>query len=154
MATIGGFNPPHQSSLFFTTGMAAETVFTHARIVTAEEVIVGTVLVRDGRIRALHQGATAVRGTVDLEGDLLIPGLVELHTDNFERHLLPRPNASWPALPALLQHDAEMAAAGVTTVHDALCVGNSDLCGLRGRNLADLVEALDAAVQSGLLKSD
>ena len=62
-----------------------------------------------------------------LDGDFLLPGLVEPHTDNVERHLLPRPSARWPnALAALLAHDAEIAASGITTVCDSLRVGSHE----------------------------
>lgn len=134
--------------------MTADTLLTHARVITAAEVIKGTVVMRDGRIAAIDHGSTALPGAVDLEGDLLIPGLVELHTDNFERHLLPRPKVSWPALVALLQHDAEIAAAGITTVHDAICVGESELCGLRGRSMREVLEAIENAAAARLLRAD
>ncbi|MEX0758280.1 MAG: alpha-D-ribose 1-methylphosphonate 5-triphosphate diphosphatase, partial [Tistlia sp.] len=93
----------------------------NARIVLADRVLLGSLLCRGGRIAALDEGA----GTVgeDLGGDWLLPGLVELHTDNLESHLNPRPGIDWPTLPGLLAHDAELVAAGVTTVLDSLRIG-------------------------------
>lgn len=61
---------------------------------------------------------------MDCGGDLVLPGLVELHTDNVERHIEPRPEVDWPHLPALLAHDAELASTGITTVFDAMRVGS------------------------------
>jgi alpha-D-ribose 1-methylphosphonate 5-triphosphate diphosphatase len=52
------------------------------------------------------------------------PGLVELHTDNLERHIRPRPSANWPHAAAIVAHDAELAACGITTVFDAIRVGS------------------------------
>lgn len=102
-----------------------ETLFTNARIVLEEEVIRGTVSVADGVIHSIDQGVTRAGGdVVDCEGDLLIPGLVELHTDNLERHLQPRPGVDWPHDAAIHAHDAELAACGITTVFDALRVGS------------------------------
>ena len=49
---------------------------------------------------------------------------MELHTDNVERHIEPRPEVDWPHLPALLAHDAELASTGITTVFDAMRVGS------------------------------
>ena len=50
-----------------------------------------------------------------------------MHTDNAEKHFVPRPRVYWPnSLAAILAHDAQMAAAGVTTVYDAICFGYSD----------------------------
>lgn len=98
-------------------------ILTNARLVLADEVRSGTLVVEHGRIARIDFGPTAVAGAIDCEGDLLLPGLVELHTDNLERHLQPRPGVVWPHVPAILAHDAELAGAGITTVFDALRVG-------------------------------
>ena len=71
--------------------MTAEWTATNARVVLRDAVIEGSVHVRDGRIAAVDEGPSAVAGAVDCEGDYLIPGLVEIHTDNVEKHFLPRP---------------------------------------------------------------
>jgi alpha-D-ribose 1-methylphosphonate 5-triphosphate diphosphatase len=91
---------------------------------------------------------------VDLDGDFLIPGLVELHTDNFERHMMPRPKVRWPELPALCGHDAEIAAAGITTVYDALGVGDADPDAMRGQDMAPVLAAIDHASSQGLLRAE
>ena len=103
--------------------MTDELVLTNARIVTASAVITGTLVVREGRIADLDQGSTRAAHAVDLAGDWLLPGLVELHTDNLERAFGPRIGVRWPADAAMLTHDAQIAAAGITTVGDAVCVG-------------------------------
>lgn len=101
-----------------------EIIFTKARVVVDREVVDGSVVVRDGSIHAIDHGSTRDRSDViDCEGDLLIPGLIELHTDNLERHLQPRPGVDWPRDAAILAHDRELAACGITTVFDALRVG-------------------------------
>jgi len=48
-------------------------------------------------------------GALDWEGDWLLPGLVEVHTDNLERHVMPRPKVKFPMQSAVQAHDAEMA---------------------------------------------
>ena len=101
-----------------------ETVFSNANIVLADEVINGSVCVTDGEISDISQGNTTLPSAVDLEGDHLIPGLVELHTDNLERHIMPRPKSFWPTKAAVLNHDREVTSAGITTVFDAICVGH------------------------------
>lgn len=103
--------------------MTDEAVFANARIVTGDSVVMGTLVARDGRIAAVDPGATQAAGAVDLAGDWLLPGLVELHTDNLERLFSPRPGVRWPADAAMLTHDAQVATAGITTVCDAVCVG-------------------------------
>ena len=101
----------------------AELVLTNARVVTADAVIDGTVVLRGGTIAEVADGRSTAPGAVDCEGDYLLPGLVELHTDNLERHIVPRPGVFWPPDSAVLAHDAEIAAAGITTVLDALRLG-------------------------------
>ncbi len=130
------------------------TVFSNARLVLCDEVVSGNLSVQDGRIHAIESGATAVPGAIDLEGDYLLPGLVEIHTDNFERHLMPRPKVQWAEAPALLAHDAEVAAAGITTVFDALGVGDADPDSLRGSTWHEVLRTLDHCAGQDLLRAD
>lgn len=127
-----------------------ETVLANARLVLADEVIAGSLVIRDGLIASFDQGAAVPPGATDLEGDLLIPGLIELHTDNLERHIEPRPKVGWPHGPAIVAHDAELAGTGITTVFDALRVGSvvsrsKSNYGEYARELADEIAALRAA---------
>jgi alpha-D-ribose 1-methylphosphonate 5-triphosphate diphosphatase len=133
---------------------AGELVLRNARVVAGGEVLRGEVCVRDGRIAAVDSKHGASGMDVDLEGDYLVPGLVELHTDNFERHMMPRPKVRWPVLPALFGHDAEIAAAGITTVYDALGVGDSDPEAMRGQDMAPVLAAIDQAASQGLLRAE
>lgn len=101
-----------------------ETILTNAELVLPGHVARGTVVVRDGLIAAVDTGGTAAPGAVDCDGDLLLPGLIELHTDNLERHIQPRPKVDWPHAAAILAHDGELASTGITTVFDAMRVGS------------------------------
>ncbi|CAM2183701.1 RPnTP hydrolase [Paraburkholderia sacchari] len=107
----------------------------NARIVTRDEVFTGTLRVEDGMIRELSRGTTAAPEAEDWEGDFLLPGLVELHTDNLEKHLAPRPGVHWNTDAAFVIHDAQIAAAGITTVFDALAIGTRAAVGVRGREV-------------------
>ncbi len=123
-----------------------ETVLTNARLVLPDEVFDGTVVIRDGRIADIARGG--VRSGEDLEGDYLIPGLVELHTDHLEGHYAPRPRVRWNPIAAVLAHDAQVATSGITTVFDALRVGmdtDSDITAADMRGLADAIEESLAA---------
>ena len=120
----------------------SELVFGNGRIVTADKVIDnGTVKVTGGRIAAVDEGRAAV--SIDLGGDYLLPGLVELHTDHLERHAAPRPGVRWPMRSAFLAHDAQIAGAGITTVLDALTLGDFDQGALRATMYQDAIDALD-----------
>lgn len=134
--------------------MTNELLFTNARLVLSTAVVHGSLQVSQGRIASITEGGTAVPEAMDLEGDYLLPGLVEIHTDNFERHLMPRPKVQWAELPALLAHDAEIAAAGITTVFDALGVGEADTDSLRGSAWHSVLGTLDMCLDKNLLRSD
>jgi alpha-D-ribose 1-methylphosphonate 5-triphosphate diphosphatase len=124
----------------------------NAKIVLADEIIHGSVQIKDGLIVNITSGPSNFGE--DFDGDLLIPGLVEIHTDNLERHLMPRPKVRWPAMAALLSHDAEIAAAGITTVFDALGIGDGDADGLRGGGMDEILSALEQTQHHQVLRAD
>jgi alpha-D-ribose 1-methylphosphonate 5-triphosphate diphosphatase len=130
------------------------SVFKNAQLVLPHEVVLGSVLVADGLIASIDQDACSQTEGLDMQGDYLMPGFVEMHTDNFERHLMPRPKVHWAEMPALLAHDAEVAAAGITTVFDALGVGDADPDSLRGSTWQPVIDTLDTCAQEGLLRAD
>jgi alpha-D-ribose 1-methylphosphonate 5-triphosphate diphosphatase len=96
----------------------------NARIVFEDRVALGTIVVQDGRIADIQETDHVAAGAIDCQGDFLTPGLVELHTDNLERHIQPRPKVDWPHNAAILAHDGELAGCGITTVFDAMRVGS------------------------------
>lgn len=145
------------------------TSFDKLRLVLPDGVANGRVLVDDGLITAVElvdapineclpteTDATGAAATRLLDGDYLLPGLVELHTDNVERHLLPRPSARWPnPFAAILSHDAEVAAAGITTVYDSMRIGEHEGEPISRRELFPLVaDAVNAARKAGVLRVD
>jgi alpha-D-ribose 1-methylphosphonate 5-triphosphate diphosphatase len=105
-------------------GLGADLVLANARLVLADEVVAGSVTFSGGVISAVDTGAGVPAGALDCQGATVIPGLIELHTDNLERHLKPRPTVTWPHGAAIVAHDGEMASAGITTVFDAVRVGS------------------------------
>ncbi len=134
--------------------MSSEWTLENARIVTRHEVIKGAVHVVDGGIADVSSGSMRARGAVDLDGDLLLPGLVELHTDMLEKHAVPRPKVQWPLLAAVVAHDAELAAAGITTVLDGLAVGYVVDTLARPRDPRPFAEAVRRAQDLGLLRAE
>ena len=129
-----------------------DTTLTHARLVLPDRVLDGSVTMRDGIIVAIDASADS-RGD-DLGGDLLLPGVVDLHTDNLERQVLPRANTRWPSRSALLAHDAQCAVAGVTTVLDALCLGDVGFDQDRMQTFTDGVADLTALAGTGVLRCE
>ena len=130
-----------------------ELAFTNARVVAGEEDFIGSVLVKDGRIAAIDRGAGRVGE--DLGGDVLMPGVIDLHTDSLERHFFPRPNIDWNPVSAAVTHDACCLAVGVTTVLNSLTLGSMNPSVARhSENTARLVDGLAAAQDAGMLKGD
>jgi len=121
--------------------------------VLPNEVVLGSVVVRDGAVAEIQPGAGGVQG-LDLEGDLLLPGLVELHTDNLEHHAMPRPRVSFPMLSAMQAHDAELAAAGITTVLDAIGIGDPYGEGFRAGDQSAMLAVLDKLEAADVLRVD
>jgi alpha-D-ribose 1-methylphosphonate 5-triphosphate diphosphatase len=130
------------------------SILTNARLVLADRVIDGTVVTRGDEIADISEGRSNLPGAIDCEGDTVIPGLIELHTDNLERHIMPRPGAYWPADAAVLGHDREIAAAGITTVFNALCVGEVHSRSMRVQLLAEMSNAIETQMADGALKVD
>ncbi len=124
------------------------TCFFNARLVLPDELRDGGLTIENGRIAALEARGTAH----DCEGDFLMPGLIDLHTDNLERQAQPRSNARWPSRSALLIHDSQCVAAGITTVFDALCIGDIGFEKERNETFVNGYADLAALAPSGALK--
>jgi len=129
-------------------------ILTNCTIIAPDCAFHGSVEIQGGTISQVSEGASGLSAATDLEHHYLLPGCVELHTDNLEKHLQPR-GSRWPALPALLAHDAQVAALGITTVFNALCIGvDSDLHGLPRDFSQAAAEALRQAGEAGKLRAD
>ncbi len=135
------------------TDARPEEVFTNAHVVLADEIIDGTVVVRDGAIVDVQPGNTAVPAQ-DLEGDYLIPGLVELHTDHLETHYNPRPGVVWNLMASVQAYDAQIATSGITTVFDCFRMGTDEDNGYEAGEMRRLADALKAAQAAGRLRAD
>ena len=104
--------------------MTSDLILANATLVLPTETLHGSIVVRNGMIHAIDTGKIVPTGAIDCGGDHIAPGLVELHTDNLERHITPRPKVDWPHQAAILAHDGELASVGITTVFDAVRVGS------------------------------
>ncbi|MEN4750921.1 alpha-D-ribose 1-methylphosphonate 5-triphosphate diphosphatase [Pseudomonas sp. Ps21-P2] len=134
--------------------MLNEQILTHAKIVTAEQVFTGTVVLRDGVISEVDDSISQLSQAQNLNGDYLLPGLVELHTDNLEKHLSPRPGVDWPSASAVMSHDAQIIAAGITTVFDALSIGDVNPKGKRMQQLPGMVDAIAKANAADMTRAE
>ena len=134
--------------------MPVEQILSNARIVTAEQEFVGTLVLRDGLIARVEEGVSGLPQAQDLGGDYLLPGLIELHTDNLEKYMSPRPGVDWPSASAVLTHDAQIVSAGITTVFDALAIGDVNPRGKRMQQLPAMLEAIAQAAADGHTRAE
>lgn len=120
-----------------------EMLVTNARLVLADRILDGAMAVQRGLIQDIGEGPSSVADAIDFEGDFLIPGFVELHTDNLEKHLQPRPGVMWPSSAAsVVGHDVQIAGAGITTVFDAVAVGEYSSASARRQMIITTVETV------------
>lgn len=132
--------------------MTEELILRNARIVLEDEIVTGSLVARDGIIVDIHTGPTTTGE--DFEGDFLIPGLVELHTDHLESHYSPRPGVRWQMVSAIQAHDAQVASSGITTVFDCLRMGSDEDGGFAPGEMREMADALKRAQEEGRLRAD
>jgi len=110
----------------------------------------GRVLLPEGEHQAdiiLRDGLIAedgpAQGTIDASGLLVLPGIVDIHGDAFERQLQPRPGVDFPAELALRDTEAQLLANGITTAFHGVTLSWEP--GLRSRDAwSALIAALHA----------
>jgi len=130
-----------------------DELLSNARIVLPDRVIErGWIAFDDGKIAELGEGNAPRRGH-DMGGDLIMPGLIELHTDHIEQHYLPRPGVVWHLLAATLSYDAQITASGITTVFDCFRVGSDERKDALIETVVELLETVQQAQADGLLRA-
>ncbi|MBS7703053.1 alpha-D-ribose 1-methylphosphonate 5-triphosphate diphosphatase [Chelatococcus asaccharovorans] len=128
---------------------------TNALVVTDGTIREGTITIHEGAISACLSSTGRDEVVLDCEGDFLLPGLIDIHTDNVEHHVRPRPGVRWPSiLAAVLAHDRQIVASGITTVLDALSFGDYDGGGERVAILDAVIEAISLAKHEALFHAD
>lgn len=132
-------------------------VLRNAQIVLEDRVMHGSVRLESGVVAEISDDPQLTVDGVpveDMGADYLMPGLVELHTDQVESHFQPRPKRFWDPIPAVIAHDAQMAASGMTTVLDAMRIGSGPGENWISDSARTLVDAVIHAAESGLLRAD
>src|SRR3979411_450207 len=136
------------------TSTGRDTVLGNARIVLADRVIErGWIAFADGRVAGYGEG-NAPAGSEDANGDLIMPGLIELHTDHLEAHYVPRPKVFWDPIAAVVSYDGQLATSGITTVLDSLRVWREDGAEEVDGRAGVLAEAIASARDADLLRAD
>ncbi|EMF0805392.1 TPA: alpha-D-ribose 1-methylphosphonate 5-triphosphate diphosphatase [Klebsiella aerogenes] len=129
-------------------------IINNVKLVLEDETINGSLEVQEGRIYAFAESQSRLPGALDGEGGWLLPGLIELHTDNLDKFFTPRPKVDWPAHSAMSSHDALMVASGITTVLDAVAIGDVRDGGDRLENLEKMINAVEETQKRGLNRAE
>ena len=129
-------------------------IYTNYRLLLPDEEILGTIAVTDGIITDIQPGI--VSQGQDGGGNYLLPGLIELHTDNLEKCISPRPKVRFPLDAAAVNHDRDLISAGITTVCDAIAIGDvtpkDDF--LRIHHYAPMIDVIAEGQAAGRFSTD
>lgn len=132
--------------------MVNEQIYTNYRLQLADQEVLGTLVVRDGKIADIQP--EVISQGQDGQGDYLMPGLIELHTDNLEQCITPRPKVRWPLDVAAIYHDRELIGAGITTVCDAIAIGDITPTSLRLMQFRPMIAAIEQGQEQGRFAVD
>lgn len=129
-------------------------IINNVKLILENEVVSGSLACENGVIQAFSDTPSQLPQAIDGEGNWLMPGMVELHTDNLDKFFTPRPKVDWPAHSAMSSHDALMVANGITTVLDAIGVGDVRDGGHRLDNLQKMIGAIQYSEKHRLNRAE
>jgi len=129
-------------------------IINNVKLILENEVVAGSLACENGIITAFSHTPSQLPSAIDGEGGWLMPGMVELHTDNLDKFFTPRPKVDWPAHSAMSGHDALIIASGITTVLDAIGVGDVRDGGHRMENLNKMIDAIRHSQKHGLNRAE
>ena len=129
-------------------------IINNVKLVLEDEVVQGSLEIEGGVIRTFAESPSSLPEALDGEGGWLLPGLIELHTDNLDKFFTPRPKVDWPAHSAMSSHDALMVASGITTVLDAVAIGDVRDGGDRLENLEKMINAIEETQKRGVNRAE
>ncbi|RTF57350.1 alpha-D-ribose 1-methylphosphonate 5-triphosphate diphosphatase, partial [Serratia marcescens] len=129
-------------------------IVNNVKLVLDDQVVQGSLEMQDGVIHSFADGPSRLPQALDGDGGWLLPGLIELHTDNLDKFFTPRPNVDWPAHSAMSSHDALMVANGITTVLDAVAIGDVRDGGHRLENLQKMIDAVIHSQRAGVNRAE
>ncbi len=100
--------------------------------------------IADGKISAVDGATVHTALNIDAGGLLVLPGIIDLHGDAFERQMMPRPGVDFPIDVALIDSDRQAIGNGITTVfHGTTWSWEPGLrSGDNARRLLETIEAL------------
>jgi alpha-D-ribose 1-methylphosphonate 5-triphosphate diphosphatase len=129
-----------------------KTYITNARVVLLDQVLENAALViEDEFITAINPLNPCVDRTLDLDGALLMPGLIDLHCDQIEKLIEPRAGVHFDFSFALAESDRRNASCGITTTFQSVSFAHAEL-GVRNDAMAKkIVESVHAFRSTALI---
>jgi len=120
-------------------------IITNAKIVTPDEILEGSVVVEEGKITEIVEGVMRCNSDdiIDAGGRYLLPGLVDIHGDDLEMEINPRPRVRFPIDFALINLDRKTAGCGITTKLHAIAYFEDELKERYPRKSKDILGAIN-----------
>ena len=116
--------------------MSHSFVINNARLVTPDGILEEASLrVENGKIAEIGQVALSGMREVNIQGNYLFPGFVDMHSDAIEKGIEPRPNTFFPVDIAVFELDKKIASCGITTMFHSLSFAEMEV-GLRSNSAA------------------
>ena len=131
--------------------VATETILRGGMVLTPEQGLRQADVVIDGDriIEVVPRATYAGARVLEVEHCLVLPGIVDVHGDAFERNIMPRPKTMFPLEIAMLESDRQLAANGITTAYHGITVSWEP--GLRSLDEARRIIAAIDSVERDLL---
>jgi alpha-D-ribose 1-methylphosphonate 5-triphosphate diphosphatase len=129
--------------------MTLEKAIVNAQIVLENKVITGCVRIAEGRIADIYEGEAPTEllqrpgcEIIEAQGNLLLPGLIDVHCDAIEKEVQPRPNTLYPMDLALYELERKLVGNGITTMYQSVSLGVG--LSLRGDHvMVDLIRQIE-----------
>ncbi|GHO41966.1 alpha-D-ribose 1-methylphosphonate 5-triphosphate diphosphatase [Ktedonospora formicarum] len=101
------------------------TVITGGKIVLPDQIVKGSLLIRDGRIEAIVPAeqtgvVQSAHKTIDADGMYVVPGIIDTHSDAIEKEIEPRPGSHFPMETAFYELEKKLVGHGITTIYHGL----------------------------------
>lgn len=129
-------------------------IINNVHMVLADEIVYGSIHVHDGMIADISHTQSTLPGAIDGQGGYVTAGCVEVHTDNMDLYFTPRPHTMWPAKSAMQAHDGLVASMGITTILNAISLGDFRADSSRADNLERMVHMVDTFQENDYGRAD
>jgi alpha-D-ribose 1-methylphosphonate 5-triphosphate diphosphatase len=102
-------------------------VIENASIVTPDGILEDAcLLIEAGKIKSIAKQSDPVNSkipVIDAKGSIVMPGIIDIHTDALDAEIIPRPGADMPIPVAFRELERKMSGCGFTTVFHSMHLG-------------------------------